>query len=95
MDTAVLTTPRPNNSSAMENDELTRQRAELATLIAQTIGYAGELVFDTSRPDGMMRKVLDVSRLKSLGWQPQVSLEEGLTRMYNWYLKNLPTARAS
>ncbi len=69
--------------------------AELATTMAQTLGYQGELVFDTTRPDGMMRKVLNVSRLKSLGWEPKVTLQQGLTSMYNWYLANIASARAA
>lgn len=69
--------------------------AELAGLIAKTVGYAGELTFDASRPDGTMRKVTDSSKLFALGWQPQVGLEEGLQRMYAWYLANQQNLRAA
>jgi GDP-L-fucose synthase len=62
--------------------------AQLATHLAEVIGYTGELAFDPSKPDGMMRKVLDVSRLKALGWQPRTPLQTGLRQMYAWYLAN-------
>jgi GDP-L-fucose synthase len=62
--------------------------AELAHLIAEVVGYEGKLTFDTSRPDGTPRKVLDVSRLDALGWTPSISLKDGLTSMYQWYLAN-------
>ena len=69
--------------------------AELAATMQKIVGFQGELTFDTTRPDGMMRKVLDVSRLKALGWQPQVSLEDGLRNMYAWFLANHANARAA
>ena len=50
------------------------------------IGFDGELVFDTTKPDGTMRKLMDVSRLASLGWKAQISLEEGLAGTYAWFL---------
>lgn len=55
---------------------------ELAELTARVVGYEGNLVFDTTKPDGTLRKLMDVSRLRSLGWAPQTSLEEGLRRAY-------------
>ncbi|MBV8030328.1 MAG: GDP-L-fucose synthase, partial [Betaproteobacteria bacterium] len=55
---------------------------ELAQAVCETVGFAGKLVFDASKPDGMFRKVLDVSRLRALGWQPRVPLREGLRRAY-------------
>lgn len=51
---------------------------ELASMIATKMGYKGKLVFDTSKPDGTMRKLLDVSKIKSLGWKPEISLSDGL-----------------
>jgi GDP-L-fucose synthase len=60
---------------------------ELAELIARIVGFEGELVFDTSKPDGTPRKLLDVSRLKNLGWQAKISLEEGIRNTYAWYLQ--------
>jgi GDP-L-fucose synthase len=61
---------------------------DLAQIIGKVVGYPGEVRFDTSKPDGMMRKVLSVDRLKQLGWRPRTSLEEGLTRAYDWYLNH-------
>lgn len=61
---------------------------ELAFLIRQVVGYQGELVFDTSKPEGMPRKLLDVSKLYALGWQPKISLEKGLLKEYQWFKKN-------
>lgn len=62
---------------------------ELAELIARVVGYQGEFVFDASKPDGTPRKLLDVSRLRELGWEPKVSLEEGIKRTYKWYLEKV------
>ena len=64
--------------------------AEFAALVAKVVGYEGEILWDTSKPDGMPRKLLDVSRLNALGWHPQISLERGLASTYRWYQKNLP-----
>jgi len=57
--------------------------AELAKMIAKTIGYQGQLMFDPSRPDGMPQKVLDISKLAALGWSPKIDLAEGLRRTYS------------
>jgi len=59
--------------------------AELAQQVAQTVGFTGSLRFDPTRPDGTPRKLLDVSRLTSRGWQPRLPLEEGLAGTYAWY----------
>jgi GDP-L-fucose synthase len=59
---------------------------ELARLLLEVIGHTGELVFDKSRPDGMPLKVLDSSRLRSMGWQPKNGLRSGLEITYTWYL---------
>ncbi len=61
---------------------------ELAETIADVVGYGGNLVFDTSKPDGTMRKLLDVSRLKSLGWTYSTGLREGITHTYQLFLKD-------
>jgi len=58
---------------------------ELAELIARVVGFNGEIVYDTSKPDGTPRKLLDVSRLFALGWRPRISLEEGLRQTYEWF----------
>jgi GDP-L-fucose synthase len=61
---------------------------ELARMIARVIGYNGELVFDSSKPDGTPRKLLDVTRLHALGWKARISLEDGIRSTYQWYLKH-------
>jgi GDP-L-fucose synthase len=61
---------------------------ELAQLMKEVVGYDGDIRFDTSKPDGTPRKVLDVSKMKSLGWSPQVSLREGLGMAYRWAIDN-------
>jgi GDP-L-fucose synthase len=61
---------------------------ELAELVARTVGYPGELVFDTSKPDGAPRRLLDSGRLAALGWQPRTPLADGLDAMYRWYCKH-------
>jgi GDP-L-fucose synthase len=61
--------------------------SELAVLMKEVTGYPGEIVYDRTKPDGMMRKVLDVSRINKLGWKPRVSLREGLERTYAWALE--------
>ena len=62
---------------------------ELAALVAKTVGYGGEIHWDASRPDGTPRKLLDVSRITSLGWAPQIELPEGVSRVYSWYLQSI------
>jgi GDP-L-fucose synthase len=61
---------------------------ELAEMIAETVGYTGKLKWDDSRPDGTPQKVLDNRKLTALGWEPKISLQEGLRLTYQWYLKN-------
>ena len=61
--------------------------AELAQLMKSVTGFKGEIVYDRSKPDGMMRKVLDVSRINTLGWRPKVTLQQGLERTYAWALE--------
>lgn len=58
---------------------------DLALLIASIVGYEGELTFDTSKPDGTPRKLLDVSRINALGWKAETSLREGVSTVYGWY----------
>jgi len=60
--------------------------AELASLIAEITGYQGRIVYDTSMPDGTPRKLLDISRLVSLGWKPSIGLREGIRMTYEWFL---------
>ncbi|MFH1867216.1 MAG: GDP-L-fucose synthase [Patescibacteria group bacterium] len=58
---------------------------ELAELIKKVVGFKGNLVFDTSKPDGMPRKLLDISKLKNFGWVAQTSFADGLQQTYDWY----------
>lgn len=67
--------------------------ADLAILIAEVVGYKGAFHFDSSKPDGTMRKLTDVSKLHSLGFKHAVSLREGIERVYKWYLENSLTAK--
>lgn len=67
--------------------------SELAHTIARVVGYKGDLRFDTSMPDGTPRKLMDVSRLRQLGWSASISLEEGLKSTYEWFLANQDKVR--
>ena len=60
--------------------------ADLASLVANVVGYEGQITYDASKPDGTPRKLLDVSRLSKLGWKPRISLRDGLIQTYRWYL---------
>lgn len=62
--------------------------AELAFTLANVIGFKGEIVFDKTKPDGTPRKLMDVSRLKAMGWEAKTSLQEGLAETYQWFLAN-------
>jgi len=64
--------------------------AELARLIARVVGFDGDFVFDRSKPDGMPRKLVDVTKLTALGWRPRIDLEPGIRQFYRWYLDNRP-----
>jgi GDP-L-fucose synthase len=61
---------------------------ELAQTIAKVTGYRGRVVFDATKPDGTPRKLLDVTRLRRLGWYPEITLEPGLASTYQWFLEN-------
>ncbi len=67
--------------------------AELATTMARVVGFEGDIEFDTSKPDGSPRKLMDVSRLGSLGWAYSVELEQGLGMTYEWFLDSLDSLR--
>lgn len=58
----------------------------LAYMIAQITGFRGEIVFDTTKPDGAMRKLMDTSRLKAMGWKPSIELSDGVRETYQWFL---------
>lgn len=62
---------------------------ELAYLVVKTVGFSGEIVFDTSKPDGTPRKLISVEKLHSLGWQHKVEIEEGVARLFEWYKETM------
>ena len=62
---------------------------ELAELICDVVGFDGELSWDKTKPDGTPRKLLDVSKLRALGWAPTIPLRDGIVRTYDWFLKNV------
>lgn len=62
---------------------------ELAEKIKNTIGFMGELIFNTSKLDGTLRKLTDVSKLHSFGWQHKIEIDEGIRKMYNWYIEEM------
>ncbi len=68
--------------------------AELATMMARIVGFEGDIEFDTSKPDGTPRKLLDVSRARSLGWESSVALEPGLGMTYEWFLEHFHELRS-
>jgi len=62
---------------------------QLAEMIREVVGFAGEIKWDDTKPDGMPKKLLEVSRIHEMGWQHKTSLKEGLIKTYNWYLENV------
>ena len=62
---------------------------ELATMVAEVVGYTGKFRYASEKPDGVPRKLLDVSRLTAMGWQPRISLRRGLADAYRWYVENV------
>ena len=68
---------------------------ELASLVQEVVGFTGTLRFDTSKPDGTPRKLLDVSRLRALGWAPRIALREGIIATYDWFLNHQGDYRSS
>ncbi|MBQ1973653.1 MAG: GDP-L-fucose synthase [Paraprevotella sp.] len=62
---------------------------EVAELVVQTVGFRGKLTWDSSKPDGTLRKLTDVSKLHALGWQHKIEIDEGVRRLYEWYLKGI------
>jgi GDP-L-fucose synthase len=69
--------------------------AELASMIARVVGYEGQISFDTSKPDGSPRKLMNVYLLKSLGWKPQIDLMPGLEQTYGWFVDNQNSLRVA
>lgn len=62
---------------------------ELALMIQKVIGHTGEVIWDSSKPDGTPRKLMDISKMHSLGWKHKVELEEGIQKTYDWFLENI------
>ena len=62
---------------------------QLSELVVKTVGFTGKIEFDATKPDGTMRKLIDVSKLHSLGWTHKVEIEDGVNRLYQWYRKSL------
>ena len=61
----------------------------LATLVAETVRFDGDIELDSSKPDGTPRKLLDTSRITALGWSPKISLRKGISMTYDWYREQL------
>jgi GDP-L-fucose synthase len=78
--------PEPINVGV--GDDLTIR--ELAELVASVVGFEGRLTFDTSKPDGTPRKLLDVGRITDLGWKAEIDLRQGIASTYEWFLANPP-----
>ena len=68
---------------------------DLAALIADVVGWRGTFVFDRAKPDGVPRKLLDVTKLTRLGWRPRIALRDGLAATYGWYLVHGATVDAT
>ena len=66
---------------------------ELAETVKDVVGYEGGLEFDSTKPDGTMRKLLNVSRAKEMGWEAKVALREGIEKTYQWFLENQESFR--
>jgi len=66
---------------------------ELAEMVLSAVGYSGRLIFDSTKPDGTPRKLLDTTRLTGLGWQPRISLKEGIAKTYEWFSEHFADAR--
>jgi GDP-L-fucose synthase len=69
--------------------------SELAAIVAEVTGFTGTIGYDTSKPDGTPRKLLDISRLAALGWKPQIGLREGIAETYAWWRRNEAAARGA
>jgi GDP-L-fucose synthase len=81
--------PGPINVGVGEDLEI----RELAALVAEVTGFTGRIAFDTSKPDGTPRKLLDVGRLTALGWKATIALPDGVADTYRWFLDNTPSGR--
>ena len=66
---------------------------ELASIVKEVIGHNGMVEWDRTKPDGTMRKLLDTTRINNLGWQPSISLENGITEVYRYFMENYDNLR--
>lgn len=82
-----VTLPMESHINIGYGDDITIK--ELAHLLKDTIGFNGDLIFDTSKPDGTPKKLLDISTIKQLGWSPSIPLESGLKSTYEWFLAKI------
>jgi GDP-L-fucose synthase len=64
-------------------------------MVGAVVGYQGRIVYDASKPDGTPRRVMDVSRLRALGWSPRISLADGIAQTYRWFVENASSYRGS
>ena len=83
--------PRLNHLNLGTGTDITI--AELAAMIAEITWFEGDIIYDTSKPDGTPRKLLDVSRVSELGWEAQIPLREGIEATYQWFLENRENLR--
>ncbi|MCL1891098.1 MAG: GDP-L-fucose synthase [Coriobacteriia bacterium] len=67
--------------------------AQIAQLVKDVIGFQGDIVYDTAKPDGMFRKIVDSGKIRALGWKPKHTLREGIELTYNWYVRNIDRAK--
>jgi GDP-L-fucose synthase len=81
--------PAPINIGVGED----RTIKELAEMVREAVGFKGEIQWDSNRPDGTPRKLLDVSRIQALGWKPRIDLERGISEVYQWFTENTMTLK--
>ena len=81
--------PAPINIGVGEDQTI----KELAEMVREAVGFEGSVIWDTDQPDGTPRKLLDVSRIRRLGWEPRIALERGIREVYAWFAKNSDHAR--
>ena len=67
---------------------------EIAAIVSEVVGYAGDVGYDSSKPDGTPRKLLDVSRLRDMGWSPRICLRDGIVETYRWFIENHAVVKA-
>jgi GDP-L-fucose synthase len=66
---------------------------ELAALIQRIVGHTGEIIWDSTKPDGTPRKLMDVSKMTNAGWKAKIGLEEGIRETYQWFLENVDNVK--